>query len=139
MCRCASSGYTFVCDRADIDNFQIQDLNKAASEICRILKPGGIYVTSIPNPKAPEFLLSKWTPLWFHKIVRGGESWKTHYAFENIKVLRTIFQEAGFETVDALSWSFLVGYLERFVILNKLAHLYDKFLDIFQIKRLNAY
>jgi hypothetical protein len=49
--------------------------------------------------------------------------------------LRTIFQEAGFETVDILSWSFLVGYLERFVVLNKLAHLYDKSLKIFQIKR----
>lgn len=122
----ASSGCTFLCDRADIDNFQIsndyigncyycsvesmdpitsgeynaafsnyvlehvRDLNKAASEIYRILKPGGIYVTSVPNPTAPEFLLSKWTPLWFHKIVRRGEAWETHYAFKNIKKVLAI-------------------------------------------------
>lgn len=167
----ASSGFPFVCDRADIENFQIrehyvgdyyqcsveamhqikskeydavfsnyllehvQDLNKAASEIYRILKPAGIFVASIPNPTAPEFLLAKYTPLWFHKIIRGKEAWETHYAFKNIKALRTIFQKAGFETIAVFVWSFMEGYLERFVILNKLARLYDKFLDIVQIKR----
>ncbi|MBE7445020.1 MAG: methyltransferase domain-containing protein [Planctomycetia bacterium] len=90
-----NSGCTFVCDRADIDNFQIsndymgnchlcsvesmhpiksreynaafsnyllehvRDLNKVASEIYRILKNRGIYVTSVPNPTAPEFILAK--------------------------------------------------------------------------------
>ena len=33
----------------------VLDLHKAASEIYRVLKPGGIYVTSVPNPTAPEF------------------------------------------------------------------------------------
>lgn len=68
----------------------VRDLNKAASEIYRILKNGGIYVASVPNLTAPEFILAKLTPLWFHKIVRRGEAWETHYAFKNIKALGTI-------------------------------------------------
>ncbi len=112
----------------------VLDLNKAASEIYRVLKPGGIYVTSVPNPTAPESLLSKLTPLWFHKMVRRGDAWETHYAFNNIKSLRTVFQGVGFETVEILSWSFLEGYLGKSIILNQLARLYDRFLNASQFK-----
>jgi SAM-dependent methyltransferase len=166
-----NSGLPFVCDRVDIENFQIsgynvrncyqcsaesmhlvkseeynavysnyvlehaQDITKVASEIYRILKPGGIFVASVPNPTAPEFLLAKRTSLWFHKMVRGREAWETYYAYKNIKTLKAIFQKAGFDHLECLHWSFLTGYMGRFVILNELARLYDKILNIYQVKK----
>lgn len=166
-----NSGFPFMCDRADIDNFQIgghnirncyecsvdsmnlikskeyntafcnyllehvQNLNKAALEIYRVLKPGGIFVTSVPNPTALEFVLAKLTPLWFHEMVRGGKAWETHYSFKNINSLKDCFQDAGFNMVEIKYWSFIESYLKRFFVLNKIAILYDKCLNNIQIKK----
>ena len=165
-------GCSFVCDRVDIENYQIegqfigncyqssveymrpvksseydvafsnyvlehvQNLNKAACEIHRVLKHGGIFVASVPNPTALDVLVAKLTPLWFHKVVRGAEAWETYYAYNSIKVLSNIFQDAGFDTIEVKYWSFFYGYLGRFVILNNLARLYDKILNTLQLKAL---
>lgn len=163
-------GCSFVCDRVDIENHQIesqfigncyqcsieymrpvkssdydvafsnyvlehvQNLNTAACEIHRILEPDGIFVASVPNPTALEVLAARLTPLWLHKVVRGVESWETYYAYSSINALSHIFQDVGFDTIGVKYWSFFEGYMERFVILNKLAHLYDKILNTLQLK-----
>ena len=60
---------------ASFANYVIEhvlDLRKAAREIHRVLRLSGISVASLPNTIAPEFLLAKRTPLWFHKMV-----WRT--------------------------------------------------------------
>ena len=51
-------------------------------------------------------------------------------------MLRNLFQKAGFETIEIMYWSFMEGYLNRFAILNILARLYDKSLNVFRFKRL---
>lgn len=107
----------------------VRDINMAASEIFRILKPGGIFVTSIPNPTAPEFIISRLTPLWFHKIIRGREAWETYYSYKNIEKLGEIFNKAGLETIDVLYWSFSQGYVNRFPVINKLSWFYDKLMN----------
>lgn len=166
-----NSGFSFVCDRLDVENCRIagqpigqcyqcqvesmhpvmsnaydlafanyllehiQNLNKAASEIYRVLKPGGIFVAAIPNPTAPEFLLAKRTPLWFHKLIRGSQVWETYYAYKDVSSLSCIFQKAGFDTVEVSYWPCTLCYLERFVVLNKLAALYDKVIDKMKLKK----
>jgi len=114
----------------------VQHLDKTAFEIQRVLKTGGIFVTSVPNPLAPEFVFSRHTPLWVHKKIRNKESWKTRYAFSSIDNLVIIFERAGFKTTEIEYKSFIEGYLERFFLLNKIAHLYDRILDLFKLKRI---
>lgn len=109
---------------------------KAASEICRVLKPGGIFVTSIPNPLAPEIMVARHTPLWFHKLVTGTDAWETYYAFKNVDNLSMVFMEKGMATKDVFYCSCLESYMERFLFLRELFKLYDAFLTRLKIKRL---
>ena len=43
----------------------------AAAEIFRVLKPNGYYITSMPNPAAPEYILARHTGFAFHRFIRG--------------------------------------------------------------------
>ncbi|MGQ0722039.1 MAG: hypothetical protein ACT4PE_10765 [Candidatus Eiseniibacteriota bacterium] len=36
------------------------------------------------------------TPLWFHRRVRGAESWETRYAYGDVGLLTRMFETAGF-------------------------------------------
>ena len=41
-----------------------------------MLAAGGSYIATVPNPRAPEILLARRTPLWFHRWVTGGAGWR---------------------------------------------------------------
>jgi SAM-dependent methyltransferase len=92
----------------------VPDVRRAAAELHRVLRPGGTFVASFPNPRALEFRISNATPLAFHEWVRGKEAWPTVYDYGSIEGLVAIFREAGFSGVDMRAWSFLEGYLHRF-------------------------
>jgi len=92
----------------------VPDVRRAAAEIRRVLRPGGTFVASFPNPRALEFRIANATPLAFHEWVRGKEAWPTVYDYGSIEGLVAIFREAGFTGVDMRAWSFLEGYLNRF-------------------------
>ena len=114
----------------------VSDLNKVSIEIFRILKPSGIFITTVPNTTSLEILLSKWTPLWFHKIIRGNAAWKTHYAYSNIRKFIEIFESAGFRVVEIKYFPFIEAYLSLFPLLRILGKLYDKIISCIDIKRL---
>ncbi|MDX9855587.1 MAG: methyltransferase domain-containing protein [Candidatus Moranbacteria bacterium] len=117
----------------------ISDLNRAASEVARVIKPSGFFITSLPNPSAPEFILSKYTPTKFHQIIKGdgegGHAHETHYAYKNIKEFITTF-EKYFSAVEIKYWSNTLGYLYRFPIVNIISKIYDKVVNYFNIKML---
>jgi SAM-dependent methyltransferase len=113
----------------------IADLKKAATQIFRILKPSGIFVATLPNISAPEFKLSKVTPLWFHKFIRGRESWETTYLYGSIYELISIFESAGLKTLNIKYFPCVETYLDRFPILGKFGRFYDKLILAAGIKK----
>ncbi len=115
------------------------DLESSAKEINRILKEKGSFVTSIPNPEAPEFIISRFTPHWFHQWVRGeGEGHEAHetkYSYKNIKEFIKIFEERGFRLIEENYTPFTYGYLYRFPLLNILSKTYDYLITKLGVKR----
>jgi SAM-dependent methyltransferase len=111
----------------------VENIDEAAQEVSRILRPGGTFVFSIPNPNAPEFFLSRHTPLWFHQFIKGkGEgmdAYETHYAFNGPRDLIALFEKYGFALDELKFFPFTYGYLYRFPILAPLSKLYDRLVE----------
>lgn len=115
----------------------VANLNKAAAEIARVLKPSGYIIISLPNLSAPEFILSKYTPTKFHQFIKGGgkgaHAHETKYAYKNTKDFILIF-EKYFSIIEIRYWSNTFGYLYRFPIINIFSKIYDKLVNYFNIK-----
>lgn len=117
----------------------VSGLSAAAAEVHRVLKPSGLFVTSLPNPTAPEMWLSKHTHTAFHQCIKGGgeghHAHETHYAYRSIQEFLAIFNKQGFATVEIRYWSHTFGYLYRFPVLRLLSRLYDRVVNRLHIKR----
>ena len=111
----------------------VNDLSSAATELYRILKPNGYLIFSVPNVKAPEFLISRMTPTWFHTFIRGKPGHEIAYSYKNIKQLRQIFEAQGFKIKKINQYSFTYGYLYRFPIVNVLSRFYDKLVNLLHL------
>ncbi len=111
----------------------VVDIKKAAKEVNRVLKEGGVFIASIPNPEAPEFIIAKYTPTWFHQLIKGGgEGHKAHdtvYSFDSLGELISIFRNEGLEIKGIYQKSFTYGYLYRFPVLKYLSRYYDSFIE----------
>jgi SAM-dependent methyltransferase len=114
----------------------VLDLHKAAREIHRVLRSSGIFVASLPNTNAPEFLLARRTPLWFQKMVRRTDAWETVYSNNNIPELIEIFNVNGLIVQDAKYWSYTEGYIRRYPLVSAFSRLFDRFVSPSHIKQL---
>jgi SAM-dependent methyltransferase len=103
----------------------VRDIEAAAAEMHRVLRPGGCFVASVPNPTAPEFVLARWTPLWFHRLLLARPVGEKHYSFRSIPHLRAIFERAGFRVRDVWHYSSTEDYLQRVPGLRTVARAYD--------------
>ncbi|MCK4413362.1 MAG: methyltransferase domain-containing protein [Candidatus Eisenbacteria sp.] len=104
----------------------VENLAGASQEIHRVLAPGGLFVATVPNTLAPEFLLARHTPLWFHNAVRGGHAFPTQYAYKSISELLDFFRAVDFQLEEERRWSFAEGYLFKYPIASTLSRLYDR-------------
>jgi SAM-dependent methyltransferase len=112
----------------------VQDIPGMCREIYRILKPSGLFIASIPNPSAPEFIVSRHTPLWFHKKVRQEDAWETHYQY-TIEELVKIFESRGFVNESVQYWPFIYGYLWRYPVAGTFSRLYDRLVAGMKMQR----
>ena len=79
----------------------VKDVDSAAHEFARVLRPGGRSCAAVPNPTAPEFILSRYTPYRLHHLLVAGASspTPTHYAFRRVEELVSILRRAGLTTL----------------------------------------
>ena len=120
----------------------VADLAAAAKEIRRVLKPGGAFVMTVPNPQAPEFVVSRHTKTETHQRVKGTgagrEAFETHYAYKSIEDLKRTFEANGFSTVHVETYAFTEGYLHRFPVLATLSRWYDRAVGALRVERLKG-
>jgi SAM-dependent methyltransferase len=107
----------------------VSDLKAAASEIFRVLEPGGLFVASVPNLTAPEFLIARISPSSLQKVMTQGKGFETSYAWQTIGDLTRVFEAAGFAVEDTAYWAFTEGYLWRYPVINLLGRLYDRMIS----------
>ena len=110
----------------------VGDVPAAAREIARVLQPGGRFIVSAPNPRAPEFMLSRFTPLWFHRYIRetnepGHGAHETHYAYESVDHLARIFRQSGLHMVNAAYYANTHSYLNHIPLIDLASRAYDAF------------
>jgi len=120
----------------------IDNPQKAISEIFRILKKNGKLVISLSNPQAPEFILAKYTPTSFHQLFRKKEHDSAHpvtYSYKSIENLKKIFKKNSFKLIEEKRFAFTYGYLYRFFIINYLSLVYDKILEILNLKKFKSH
>jgi len=107
----------------------VSDPEAAASEISRIMKSGGILVMSLSNPKAPEFILAKITPTWFHQLFRKedqDEAYPVKYSYGSIENIIGMLGARGFILLEHKSFGTTHSYLYSWPLISSLAKFYDK-------------
>jgi SAM-dependent methyltransferase len=126
-------------------NFVFEHLENpklASQEIYRILKKEGILVISLSNPQAPEFILAKLTPTWFHQLFRKAdhdEAYPVKYAYKNLNNLIKIIEETGFKLKTEKYIAFTYGYLYRWPIIRHLSCFYDYILESLNLKKIKSH
>jgi SAM-dependent methyltransferase len=114
----------------------VADLGRAASEVFRVLKPGAIFVASIPNLTAPEFVVARYAPAGLQKLMTQGKGFRTCYAWKTIGEFTGIFEQHGFSVDEVRFWAFTQGYLWRYPVVSLLSRLYDRVVSGTRIRSL---
>lgn len=121
-------------------NFVLEHISnpqKAAQEMARIIKPGGHLVLSLSNPLAPEFILARLTPTWFHQLFRQDdheEAYPVKYSYKTINNFINIMNQAGWLLEEEKRFPAVHNYLYRFVFLGSLSKFYDNLLTSLRLK-----
>lgn len=116
----------------------VRNLDKASREIARVLTAGGIFIATVPNPKAPEFIVAKLAPFRMRKAIIGGEPCPTEYSYKGIPELIETFVANGFTLREARQWAFTESYLWKWTGLHSLSKLYDRIVAASKIASLKG-
>lgn len=116
----------------------VKHIENAIREIYRVLKPNGVFLATVPNPKAPEFLLARVTPLSFHKWTRNSQSWEKYYSFRSIKQLVETLSSVGFNEINCYSWAFSVQYTSRIPGGYFIGNIYDSIINNLRLSSLKG-
>lgn len=117
----------------------VQNPERAAQEMARIMKPGGELILSLSNPKAPEFILAGLTPTSFHQLFRQedhDEAYPVRYAYRSLGNFIKLMERAGWELKERKNLPATYSYLHRWPLINLLSRAYDGLVNIANISSL---
>jgi hypothetical protein len=99
------------------------------------LKEGAEISFITPNLRAYPFLISKFTPFWFHQLYgflrarRDEDIFPTRYRLNTTAALRRHFGEAGFELVQLKQVDSSCDYFDIFPVLFLIAAVFSQLLN----------
>jgi SAM-dependent methyltransferase len=142
MTQVPSSHYALVTSNYVFEH--VPDCRSALSEVSRVLRPGGHFVFTVPNPSAPEFLVARYTPTWFHERVKGrhegaSRSYPTFYNYGSLAGLVRAGLASGLEVHDTFQASFLWGYLARWRLLDLVGRAWDQVVNGLELRRFQGH
>jgi SAM-dependent methyltransferase len=142
MSQVGSAQYALVVSNYVLEH--VPDCDAALREVARVLRPGGRFVLTVPNPDAPEFAVARRTPTWFHQAVKGPaqgteRAYPTFYAYGSVDGLVARGRAAGLEPEDLRQTSFVLGYLARWPALVPLARAWDGSVNRLALHRLQGH
>jgi SAM-dependent methyltransferase len=142
MTQVPSSRYALVASNYVFEH--VPDCRSALREVSRVLRPGGHFVFTVPNPSAPEFLVARRTPIWFHEEVKGrhegaSRSYPTFYDYDSLAGLARLGLASGLEVLETFQASFLWGYLARWPLLAVVGRTWDRVVDGLALRRLQGH
>lgn len=107
----------------------------AFTEICRVLKPGGLFVAKTPNRMHYISLVAGLTPHAFHVFInriRGREecdTFPTFYKCNTRSRIKRISRDSGFSIVDVAMWEGRPEYLRITAPLYVLGYFYERLVN----------
>ncbi len=117
----------------------VQNPQRAANEMARIVKPGGELILSLSNPQAPEFILARLTPTRFHQLFRQeghDEAYPVKYAYKSLSNLLVVMANAGWKLKEERNLPATYSYLHRFPVFGWFSRIYDFSVLKFKLKPL---
>ena len=108
------------------------------------MAPSGLFLATVPNPTAPQFLIAKHTGTAFHQFVRTRlagvkGAWDTHYSYGSVRALVASFDRNGLTPVETAYSSCLEDYLRRFRMLGLAARCYDLVVNALRLRPLQGH
>ena len=114
----------------------VADPAQAGLEIFRVLKPGAIFVTTVPNLTAPEFFIARHAPAGLQRVMTRDRGFHTCYAWGTIGDLTALFERSGLRVDEVRYWAFTESYLGRYAVAGTLSKVYDRIVSGIGLKRL---
>lgn len=122
----------------------VTDPTRFFSEIYRVLKPSGLFLSKTPNRFHYVALVAGVTPIWFHKLynrVRGREeedTFPTLYRANTRRIQRRIAHKTGFKVNRIEAIEGRPEYLRLNGILYGMGMAYERIVNFFDIDALKV-
>lgn len=152
----------FICSAEEMDKYvsetynivfsqylleHVRDSEKTLKAMSRLVAKQGILAIILPNPNAPESIVTKWTPYWFHvffkRVIQNYENveentFPTCYSFNTLNNVENQLKIYGFNEVKTAYIPETYYRFRRRQILGKMSITYTKILSLLRLDRFQS-